>query len=99
MREIVARFCRVRDRIALRHCAPPEHRELREDVPHSVRALGAEPDFGERARIDLLMGGNEMLQTVVLANSSSATSLDVVPLTCPSCRTPRDNQLRPPPVN
>src|SRR3546814_8282923 len=28
MREIGARFCRVRDRIALRHCAPPEPREL-----------------------------------------------------------------------
>src|SRR3546814_8256389 len=38
MREIGARFCRVRDRIALRHCAPPEPRELREDVPHPVRS-------------------------------------------------------------
>src|SRR3546814_1639458 len=72
MREIGARFCRVRDRIALRHCAPPEPRELREDVPHPVRALGAEPEFGERARIDLLLGGNETLQTFVLAHSASA---------------------------
>src|SRR3546814_4294157 len=59
MREIGARFCRVHDRIALRHCAPPEPRELREDVPHPVRALGAEPDFGERARIDLLLRSEE----------------------------------------
>src|SRR3546814_20744498 len=62
MREIGARFCRVRDRIALRHCAPPEPRELREGVPHPMRALGAQPDFGQPPRrSEKRRGGNEVV--------------------------------------
>src|SRR3546814_16423448 len=78
MREIGARFCRVRDRIALRHCAPPEPRELREDVPHPVRALGADADCGERPRIDLRPGGTETLHTSVHAHTASAPREDTL---------------------
>src|SRR3546814_919650 len=94
MREIGARFCRIGDRIALRHRAPPEPGELREDVPHPVRALGAAPDFGERARIHLLLRCNEPFETFAVTHRASAPCAGGLPKTCVGMKLPSGSHLR-----
>src|SRR3546814_19586140 len=55
MREIGPCLLERCDRIALCHRASAEASELGKDEPHPVGALGAAPDFVERARIARLL--------------------------------------------
>src|SRR3546814_12204672 len=62
MREIGPGLLERCDRIALCHRASAEASELGKDEPHPVGALGAAPDFAERARIDRLLRLDEPLK-------------------------------------
>src|SRR3546814_2012176 len=53
MRQIGACLGFIGNRIALRHCASPKPRELREDEPHPMRSLLVAPNFFERAGVKI----------------------------------------------
>ena len=52
------------DRVPLRHCATSESSELREDVPHPVRAFPTASELAERASVVRCLSPNKAFQIV-----------------------------------